>query len=69
MHLVLVVQAANTSVVMALVNRFTKICNGEISFILPNNEVINTNLALPAKRENAFGKTIAEIGRIALVVK
>lgn len=62
-------QSRSTREGRALANRFTKICNGEISFILPNNEEINTNLALPAKRENAFGKTIAEIGRIALVVK
>lgn len=62
-------QSRSTREGRALANRFTKICNGEISFILPNNEEINTNLALPAKRENAFGKTIAEIGRIAQLVK
>jgi len=49
----------------ALANRFKKMCDGETSFILPKNERINSNLAEPAKRENGFGKAIAEIGRIA----
>jgi len=40
-------------------------CDGEISFILPINSRINTNLAEPAKRETGFGKTISEIGRLA----
>ena len=62
-------QSRSTREGRALANRFTKICNGEISFILPANEQINTNLAVPAKRESAFGKTIAEIGRIAQLVK
>jgi len=62
-------QSRSTREGRALVNRFTKICNGEVSFILPANEEINTNLAMPAKRGSAFGKTIAEIGRLAQVVK
>ncbi|CAN2243843.1 BY-kinase domain containing protein [actinobacterium SCGC AAA044-D11] len=62
-------QSRSTREGRALANRFTKICNGEISIILPANEQINTNLAIPAKRETAFGKAIAEIGRIAQIVK
>jgi len=62
-------QSRSTREGRALANRFTKICDGETSFILPAHEQINTNLAIPAKRETAFGKAIAEIGRIAQVVK
>jgi hypothetical protein len=62
-------QSRSTREDRALANRFTKICNGEVSFILPTHEDINTNLAVPAKRGTTFGKTIAEIGSIAQVVK
>jgi len=58
-------QSGNSREDRALANRFTKMCDGEISFILPINSRINTNLAEPAKRETGFGKTISEIGRLA----
>ena len=62
-------QSGTTREDRALANRFTKICHGETSFILPMNNRINTNLAEPAKRENGFGRTISEIGRIAQEIK
>ena len=62
-------QSRSTREGRALANRFMKICTGEVSFILPIHEQININLAMPAKRETAFGKAIAEIGRIAQVIK
>lgn len=58
-------QSSNSREDRALANRFAKICDGEISFVLPVNSRINTNLAEPAKRESGFGRTISEIGRIA----
>lgn len=58
-------QSGNSREDRALANRFAKMCDGEISFVLPINSRINTNLAEPAKRETGFGKTISEIGRIA----
>jgi hypothetical protein len=58
-------QSGNTREDRALANRFSKMCDGEISFVLPINSRINTNLAEPAKRESGFGKAISEIGRIA----
>jgi len=58
-------QSGNSREDRALANRFAKMCDGEISFILPINSRINTNLAEPAKRETGFGKTISEIGRLA----
>ena len=58
-------QSSNSREDRALANRFAKMCDGEISFVLPINSRINTNLAEPAKRETGFGKTISEIGRIA----
>ena len=58
-------QSGNSREDRALANRFAKMCNGEISFVLPINSRINTNLAEPAKRETGFGRTISEIGRIA----
>ena len=58
-------QSGSTREDRALANRFSKMCDGEISFILPMNHRINTNLAEPAKRESGFGRTISEIGRIA----
>ena len=58
-------QSGSTREDRALANRFSKMCDGEISFILPINSRINTNLVEPAKRETGFGKTISEIGRIA----
>ena len=62
-------QSGSTREDRALANRFSKMCDGEISFILPMNHRINTNLAEPAKRESGFGRTISEIGRIAREVK
>jgi hypothetical protein len=62
-------QSGSTREDRALANRFSKMCDGEISFILPMNDRINTNLAEPAKRESGFGRTISEIGRIAQEVK
>lgn len=62
-------QSGNTREDRALANRFSKMCDGEISFVLPMNNRINTNLAEPAKRESGFGRTISEIGRIAQEVK
>jgi hypothetical protein len=62
-------QSGSTREDRALANRFSKMCDGEISFILPMNHRINTNLAEPAKRESGFGRTISEIGRIAQEVK
>ena len=62
-------QSGSTREDRALANRFSKMCGGEISFILPMNHRINTNLAEPAKRESGFGRTISEIGRIAREVK
>ena len=62
-------QSGGTREDRALANRFSKMCDGEISFILPMNHRINTNLAEPAKRESGFGRTISEIGRIAQEVK
>ena len=62
-------QSGNSREDRALANRFSKMCDGEISFILPINERINTNLSGPAKRETGFSKTISEIGRIAQLVK
>jgi hypothetical protein len=58
-------QTGNSREDRALANRFAKMCDGEISFILPINSQINTTLAAPAKRESGFGKAISEIGRIA----
>lgn len=58
-------QSGNSREDRALANRFTKLCDGETSFILPINSRINTHLAEPAKRESGFGRTISEIGRIA----
>lgn len=58
-------QSGNSREDRALTSRFSKMCDGEISFVLPSNSRINTNLAEPAKRETGFGKTISEIGRIA----
>jgi hypothetical protein len=62
-------QSGTTREDRALANRFAKICHGETSFVLPMNNRINTNLAEPAKRENGFGRTISEIGRIAQEIK
>jgi len=62
-------QSGTTREDRALANRFAKICDGEISFVLPMNSRINTNLAEPAKRESGFGRTISEIGRIAQEIK
>ena len=62
-------QSGGTREDRALANRFSKMCDGEISFILPMNNRINTNLAEPAKRESGFVRTISEIGRIAQEVK
>jgi hypothetical protein len=62
-------QSGSTREDRALANRFSKMCDGEISFILPTNHRINTNLAEPAKRESGFGRTISEIGRIAQEIK
>ncbi len=62
-------QSGNTREDRALANRFSKMCDGETSFVLPINNRINTNLAEPAKRESGFGRTISEIGRIAQEVK
>lgn len=62
-------QSGNTREDRALANRFSKMCDGETSFVLPMNNRINTNLAEPAKRESGFGRTISEIGRIAQEVK
>jgi len=62
-------QSGNTREDRALANRFSKMCDGEISFVLPMNNRINTNLVEPAKRESGFGRTISEIGRIAQEVK
>ena len=58
-------QSGGTREDRALANRFSKMCDGETSFVLPMNHRINTNLAEPAKRESGFGRTISEIGRIA----
>ena len=58
-------QSGGTREDRALANRFSKMCEGETSFVLPMNHRINTNLAEPAKRESGFGRTISEIGRIA----
>jgi hypothetical protein len=58
-------QTGNSREDRALANRFAKMCDGEISFVLPVNSQINTSLAEPAKRESGFGKAISEIGRIA----
>lgn len=58
-------QSGNSREDRALANRFAKMCDGEISFVLPINSRINTNLAEPAKRETGFGRAISEIGRIA----
>jgi hypothetical protein len=49
----------------ALANRFEKMCDGEISFVLPANSRINTDLVEPSKRQSGFGKAISDIGRIA----
>jgi hypothetical protein len=62
-------QSGSTREDRALSNRFSKMCEGETSFILPTNNRINTNLAEPAKRESGFGRAISEIGRIAQEVK
>ena len=62
-------QSGGTREDRALANRFSKMCDGETSFVLPMNHRINTNLAEPAKRESGFGRTISEIGRIAREVK
>lgn len=62
-------QSGSTREDRALANRFSKMCEGETSFILPMNNRINTNLVEPAKRESGFGRTISEIGRIAQEVK
>ena len=62
-------QSGGTREDRALANRFSKMCDGEISFILPMNNRLNTNLAEPAKRESGFVRTISEIGRIAQEVK
>jgi hypothetical protein len=58
-------QSGSTREDRALANRFSKMCDGETSFVLPMNNRINTNLAEPTKRESGFGRTISEIGRIA----
>lgn len=58
-------QSGGTREDRALANRFSKMCDGETSFVLPRNSQINTNLVEPAKRESGFGKAISEIGRIA----
>lgn len=58
-------QSGGTREDRALANRFSKMCDGETSFVLPMNHRINTNLVEPAKRESGFGRTISEIGRIA----
>jgi hypothetical protein len=62
-------QSGNTREDRALANRFSKMCDGETSFVLPMNNRVNTNLAKPTKRESGFVRTISEIGRIAQEVK
>ncbi len=62
-------QSGSTREDRALANRFSKMCDGETSFVLPINNRINTNLAEPTKRESGFARTISEIGRMAQEVK